>query len=184
MKVKFIVIFITTIYLVVFTGCLKTPKKYQNHIEISEEQNSRIQTELYKAVEAIHDQTRGFSLVLKPREKPLQIEFVEIFLDSSLSKTTFIIIEEFEYQSRSVENDRLIYAPLAFYGVLDDNGWEIKMIKDLHLAYASSRDKAQKHIDLAYLTQIAYYKDVNGDFKYRYNLDDVRIFNGPLFQDL
>lgn len=170
----------------VVVGCDGTPLKHKNQIHVSETELSGIKDSLLSAIK-LYDETHN-DFVKYYRDKKLRIEFIDLFFNETKDKVVFTIIDSVTVrEGTQVESENgLIYSTFGFSGKKnEDNSWELNQLRGdgLSLYYSVTHSYALKHAKNKFRTRMDTYAFPSGRIPYKYNIDDIRIFDGPLFQD-
>lgn len=185
-KIVLEIIIFTLIFLL---GCSKTPHRYKNELTLDKSEFELTKDSLAKSLQKLHANSNELSYFSRSSDRKLRIDFIDLYLDSSQQKVLFTFIDSVEINFENVNlskqsTDGNIYYPFVFKGVKNENNiWEIERIDGFNLRYTFSTDLSIKALKRFTLYTMASYTNQSGWVPYKYNIDDIRIFDGPLFQD-
>ena len=166
-----------------------TPTEFRNDIKISEDVRSELEKEILHKVQSLADSALWpFSWdFVTPNNVESKLLF--IYFDSSLTKATLATFtranrEDFK---RSKPADDQSGRPYAFYGIKKENGdWVLIHDQSYNFGGFWDRNKAEKRIKESFLRKLGQKPPIpqnDGTTNYKYNYDDVRIFDSYLYDD-
>lgn len=166
-----------------------TPTEFRNDIMISEDVRSELEKEVLHKVQSLADSALWpFSWdFVTPNNVESKLFF--IYFDSSLTKATLATFtranrEDFK---RSKPADDQSGRPYAFYGIKKENGdWVLIHDQSYNFGGFWDRNKAEKRMQESFLRKLGQEPPIpqnDGTTNYKYNYDDVRIFDSFLYDD-
>ena len=112
----------------------------------------------------------------------------EIYVDSILYSPAKDKIAVFVIAKNS--NDKLLtrgdplefhYNANCFIGEKSTTNWEVRWFQKMNFPYYRNYEKVSRKIRFRYFNNLVEFKGQNGNSHYKYNLDDIRFWDGPVW---
>ncbi len=166
-----------------------TPSEYRNDIKIEDEKFEHIRSSILESMKEEHNQSDVYSYFSRSRERELRIQFLDFYFDSSQTKVLFTAIDTVEINFENVNlneqsSDGNLYYPFVLKGILNsDSTWVISKIDEYHTVVSFNVKSLEKSLKKFSHREMAHLDKKNGELIFQYNIDDIRIFESPLFEE-
>ncbi|QJB36431.1 hypothetical protein HF324_00565 [Chitinophaga oryzae] len=74
------------------------------------------------------------------------------------------------------------YNAFCYLGIRQKDGFKLEWMDSFNIINFYDREKASEAIKDMYFTQFATIREVNGEYIYKYNFDDMRFWNDPIWE--
>lgn len=170
-------------------SCSGTPKNFKNS-------NSLESGKFLKEISEIEPVLKKYVLTssmvpkcqIEERKEPIDLEIINAFFDESGSKVVFLVVETIENDEnyRKFVNKEMgdyRYCGFFFKGERLNNGeWSVEFIHQFVMINANSKDSIISFLKKAFFKHLSEVRYSDGSKKFKYNIDDKRIFDGVLFE--
>ncbi len=183
MKHKTIVFFVFSLIVLSCTERkLRTPKAYQNTIKLDADGYAKHKGVLtHQMRELITRHEQSFHSAEYYDSTALQID--TILYSKDYQKVILFVLTKnpVNRQLKPDKNYDWYYDAFCYLGVRQEDGFKLKWMDPFSIINFYDGEAASELIKDTYFTEFATLKEVNGEYKYKYNLDDMRFWDDPIW---
>lgn len=173
---------------VLISNCVpKTPAEFENKTVVEPKQYTKDSLQFVSTIERlIQKQESAFFSPAYAETRKVYID--TILYDATLTKCAFLVILELP--------NSILIEPVVRFGVHFDakafraikdtvnQEWKIKQFRIMSLNRFPIYSDISETIRFRYFRDLATLKDHDGSSRYKYNMNDIRFWDGPAFENM
>ena len=183
------ILILSCFYFVYFYGWLEfrknrdTPERFLNHMVVSKKKYADDSTKIQKELRffLINHQKTFYS---KEYYDFTRIYIDSIFYSPDLNKIAVFVIAENPTSRREIPDERYKwhYNGFCYFGTRDKDSIDLISLGGGYGSY--KKQKVIEALKENYFRLFATIKSSNGQYRYNYNLNDIRFWNGPIWKEI
>lgn len=184
MKYKVIIIFILSLIVLSCTERkIYTPEAYRNNVKIDADGYAKDKDVLVHQIRGLIDKHEQ-SFHSKEYYDSTELQIDTILYSKDYQKVILFVLTKnpIHRQLKPAKNYDWYYDAFCYLGIREKEGFKLKWMDSYSLINFYDRKKASEGIKDTYFTEFATLKEVNGEYKDKYNLDDKRFWDDPFWR--
>jgi len=160
-----------------------TPKAYLNHTAADKKKYAQDTEDILKKLQYfLKNHQKSFHS--KEYFDSTQLSMDTILYSPDFTKLAVFVIAKNPTSRQLAPDERYdwYYNAYCYLGIRQKDSIDLISIDEGHRSYF--KKKASEALRTDYFRLYATIKDVNGEYKYKYNLNDIRFWNGPAWKEI
>lgn len=162
-----------------------TPEEYLSHVQVSKSNYSRDSIKiLSQLIFLLHNHDQSFYLKYYSDSTELIID--SILYSPGLNRLAVIVFAKNPLDKQVEPNNKFefYYDGSCYLGVLQNDTIEVNWMDDFFYPNYHDERKLSKTIKEFCFRTFTSIKDYDGKTKYKYNLNDIRFWDGPVWKEI
>lgn len=185
MSKKKSIILLLVLLVFISTSCKeKTPKEFLNNVVVNKEDYKRDSLDIIRQLEDFIVRHENF-FYSKEYYDSTQLIIDTIIYNSDLNKIVLFLITKNPTSRQLMPDDKhtWYYNATCYLGVRQGGGIILYFIGPSFTNF-TDKDKLTQMMRDTYFSEYAQTKDTNGEYRYKYNIGDVRFWDCPIWKEI
>jgi hypothetical protein len=179
------IILLSALLIFISASCKeKTPKEFLNNVVVNKEEYKKDSIEIIRQLKGFIVGHENF-FYSKEYYDSTQLIIDSIIYSTDLNKMVVFLITKNPTSRQLIPDDKYIwyYDATCYLGIRQEGSIILSLIGP-SFSNSNDKDKLRQMMHDTYFSEYAQIKDTNGEFRYKYNIGDVRFWDCPIWKEI